>query len=109
MRLSISCVRVVVRVTMSPASDQKSKGPGVDAVVRTLSRGDVGKPLTDADRVRAVVSHDWQMLGGQYERAGMHVVSKVLPHGYFADLLGRAAVASEQLRFAFAALRDAEV
>ena len=109
MRLSIGCARGVGRVTMSPMSDQKSKGAVVASVVGTLSPGDVGKPFTDMDRVRAMVSHDWQMLGAQYEWAEIHGVSKGLPHGYFADLLGRAAAAGEQLGLAFAALRDAEV
>ena len=69
-------------------SQQKPKGPVVAAVVGTLSPGDVGKPFTDADRTRAMVSHDWQMLGAQYEWAEVHGVSKGLPHGYFTDLLG---------------------
>jgi len=90
-------------------SQQKPKGPVVAAVVGTLSPGDVGKPFTDADRTRAMVPHDWQMLGAQYEWAEVHGVSKGLPYGYFADLLGRAAAAGEQLGLAFAALRDAEV
>jgi hypothetical protein len=101
--------RWVDRVTMAVVSDQKSKGRVVAAVVSTLSPGDVAKPFIDADRTRAMVSHDWQMLGAQYEGAEMHGVSKGLPHGYFADLLGRAAAAGEQLGLAFAALRDAEV
>jgi hypothetical protein len=49
------------------------------------------------------------MLGAQYEWAEVHGVSKGLPHGYFADLLGRAAAAGEQLGLAFAALRYAEI
>jgi hypothetical protein len=40
-----------------------------------------------------MVSHDWHMLGAQYEGAEMHGVSKGLPYGYFADWLGRAAAA----------------
>lgn len=109
MRLNIGCVRGVGCVTMSSMGEQKSRGPVVAAVVGTLSPGDVGKPFTDPDRTRAMVSHDWQMLGAQYEWAEIHGVSKGLPHGYFADLLGRAAAAGEQLGLAFAALRDAEV
>lgn len=79
------------------------------AVAGTLSPGDVGKPFTDADRARAMVPHDWQMLGTQYQWAELLGVGRGLPHGYFADLLGRAAAAGEQLGIAFAALRDAEV
>lgn len=94
---------------MFSMSESESKGPVVAAVVGTLLPGDVGKPFTDADRIRAMVSHDWQMLGAQYEWAEIRGVSKGLPHGYFADLLGRAAAAGEQLGLSFAALRDAEV
>lgn len=109
MGLGIGCGGGVGRVTMFSMSEPESKGPVVAAVVGTLLPGDVGKPFTDADRIRAMVSHDWQMLGAQYEWAEIHGVSKGLPHGYFADLLGRAAAAGEQLGLAFAALRDAEV
>ena len=56
-----------------------------------------------------MVPHDWQMLGAHYEWAELHGVTKGLRHGYFADSLGRAAAAGEQLGLAFAALRDAEV
>lgn len=87
----------------------QQKGPVVAAVVGTLSPGDVGNPLTDADRPRVMVPNNWQMLGAHYEWAEIHGVSRGLPHGYFADLLGRAAAAGEQLGLAFAALRDAEV
>lgn len=79
------------------------------AVVGTLSPGDVGKPFTDADLPRVKIPNDWQKLGAHYEWAEIHGVSRGLPHGYFADLLGRAAAAGEQLGLAFAALRDAEV
>jgi hypothetical protein len=90
-------------------SQQKPKGTVAAAVVGTLSPGDVGKPFTDADRVAAMVPHDWQMLGAMYEWAEIHGVTSGLPHGYLSDLLGRAAAAGEQLGLAFAALRDAEV
>lgn len=85
------------------------EGPVVAAVVGTLSPGDVGTPFTDADRTRAMVPQNWQMLGALYKWAEVHGVSNGLPHGYVADLLGRAAAAGEQLGLAFAALRDAEV
>lgn len=90
-------------------TEQKPRGRVAAAVVGTLSPGDVGKPFTDEDRGQAMISHDWQMLGAQYEWAELHGVTRGLPHGYFADLLGRAAAAGEQLGLAFAALRDAEV
>jgi hypothetical protein len=103
--ISLSFVRCHHWVMTQP----KQHGPVVAAVVSSLSPGDVGKPFTTADRARAMVSHDWQMLGAQYEFAEIHGVSRGLPRGYFADLLGRAAAAGEQLGLAFAALRDAEV
>lgn len=90
-------------------TSQEPRGRLVAAVVGTLSPGDVGKPLTDEDRAQAMISHDWQMLGAQYEWAEVHGVTRGLPHGYLADLLGRAAAAGEQLGLAFAAVRDAEV
>ncbi|WP_146232806.1 MULTISPECIES: hypothetical protein [unclassified Curtobacterium] len=90
-------------------SQQHPKGPVVAAVVSSLSPGDTGKPFTAVSRASAMVSHDWQMLGAQYEWAEIHGVTRGLPHGYFADLLGRAAAAGEQLGLAFAALRDGEV
>lgn len=90
-------------------SRDESGGSVVAAVVGTLSPGDVGKPFSDADRVRAMVPHAWQMRGAQYEWAEIHGVSMGLPHGFFADLLCRAAAAGEQLGLAFAALRDADV
>lgn len=89
--------------------DEKPKGVVAAAVVGTLAPGDGGKPFTDADRKRAMVPHDWQMLGAHYQWAEIHGVTKGLPYGYFSDLLGRAAAAGEQLGIAFAALRDAEV
>ena len=85
------------------------RGRVAAAVVGTLAPGDGGKAFSPADHAKAMVPHDWQMLGAQYEWAEIHGVSKGLPHGYFADLLGRAAAAGEQLGIAFAALRDAEV
>lgn len=90
-------------------TQQRPRGPVVAAVAGTLSPGDGGKPLTNDDRERAKVPQDWQMLGAHYEWAELHGVTKGLRHGYFADLLGRAAAAGEQLGIAFAALRDAEV
>jgi hypothetical protein len=56
-----------------------------------------------------MVPHDWQMLGARYEWAEIQGVTNGMPAGCFADLLGRAAAAGEQLALAFAALRDAEL
>lgn len=90
-------------------SQEESIGHVVAAVAGTLSPGDVGKPFTDEDRARAMVPHDWQLLGAHHDWAELLGVGTGLPHGYFTDLLGRAAAAGEQLGIAFAALRDAEV
>ncbi|MEJ1816066.1 hypothetical protein [Clavibacter michiganensis] len=79
------------------------------AVIGTLFPGDSGQPFTNADQEQLSVSQDWQMLGALYEFAELHGVTKGLPNGYLADLLGRAGAGGEQLGLAFAARRDSEV
>jgi len=79
------------------------------AVIGSLFPGDSGQPFTDTDQEPVSVPQDWQALGALYEFAELHGVTRGLPNGYLADLLGRAAAGGEQLGLAFAARRDSEV
>lgn len=81
--------------------------PVVAAVAASLGPG-AARPLNERERAQETVAVDWQMLGAQYEWAEIHGVTKGRPHGYFTDLVGRAAAAGELLGLAFTALRDAK-
>lgn len=81
----------------------------VAVALGSLFPGDGGKPVGDADRKQFKVSSDWQLLAAHAQFAEPRGVLAGMPHGYMAEMLGRAAAAGEQLGLALTAVRDAEV
>ncbi|TFB53434.1 hypothetical protein [Cryobacterium sp. Sr3] len=68
-----------------------------------------GKPVSEAEKIHFKVPTQWQKLATLAQFAEVHGSLAGMPHGYMAELLGRAAAAGEQLGLALTAVRDAEV
>lgn len=71
--------------------------------------GESIEPISNIDLAHFQVSTDWQLLGPQAKFAEIRGHLAKMPHGYMAEILGRAAAAGEQLGLALTAARDAEV